>query len=192
MNFSLTMIGLMMADKIIFKISGIEKVRKLLTRYVKPARIKAALFSIGAYIDRKKEETFRKSGARDGHALWKRLKPATIRIKRQTGKFNPLINTAQLKNSFTIRKVTSEFVEYGSNLIYAAIHQFGGTINHPGGTPYIVTDRGAIWLKKDGSYPANVRFTKPHPITIPAREMLFITRSDEKAIAEKYRAVVFR
>ncbi len=60
----------------------------------------------------------------------------------------------------------------GSKLKYAAIHEYGGTIQHPGGTPYIVTGKGALFMKKDGNYPENVKFTKPHPITIKARPYL--------------------
>jgi len=60
----------------------------------------------------------------------------------------------------------------GSDLVYAAIHEFGGTINHPGGTPYIVTDEGAVFMRKDGNYPKGVQFTQPHMIRIPARPTL--------------------
>jgi hypothetical protein len=54
-----------------------------------------------------------------------------------------------------------------------------GIINHPGGTPYIVTDKGAKWLKKDGVYPKSVRFTKPHNIQIPVRTTILETLRKE-------------
>lgn len=60
----------------------------------------------------------------------------------------------------------------GTDVVYAAIHEYGGTIQHPGGTPYIVTSSGAKFLRKDGRYPAGVRFTKPHPIHISAQPYL--------------------
>lgn len=77
--------------------------------------------------------------------------------------------TGTLKRSFYTRKTAN-----GSTLAtrekYARIHQFGGVIKHPGGTPYIVTGTGkATFLRKDGSYPKSVKFTKPHSITIPKR-----------------------
>lgn len=59
----------------------------------------------------------------------------------------------------------------GTNLIYAKIHEFGGTINHPGGTPYIVTKRGAVFISKAAA--ANmgkkVKLTKAHVIFMPMR-----------------------
>ncbi len=73
----------------------------------------------------------------------------------------------------------SRYVESGStytfileidlNVIpYARIHEYGGTINHPGGTPYFIGDDGLakfVSKAKGGDLPV----TKPHTITIPAR-----------------------
>lgn len=51
---------------------------------------------------------------------------------------------------------------------YARIHEFGGTINHPGGTPYFIGKDGrAKFVKKANG--AGLPKTKPHPIEIPAR-----------------------
>ncbi len=55
---------------------------------------------------------------------------------------------------------------------YAAIHEYGGTINHPGGTPFWVDEKGAHFMKKDGGYPDGTRFTAPHQITMPARSYI--------------------
>lgn len=51
---------------------------------------------------------------------------------------------------------------------YARIHEFGGTINHPGGTPYFIGKDGKAKFvsKAKGS---DLPRTKPHPIEIPAR-----------------------
>jgi hypothetical protein len=57
---------------------------------------------------------------------------------------------------------------------YAGIQEFGGTIRHPGGTPYFVPQGGgqAVFVSlKD----ARARFlprTKPHNIKIPERSFL--------------------
>lgn len=52
---------------------------------------------------------------------------------------------------------------------YARIHELGGTINHPGGTPYFINDEGkAVFVSKANADPDLPR-TKPHPIKIPAR-----------------------
>lgn len=55
---------------------------------------------------------------------------------------------------------------------YAAIHEYGGTANHPGGTPFWVDEKGAHFMKKDGSYPEGTRFTAPHQITMPSRSYI--------------------
>lgn len=67
----------------------------------------------------------------------------------------------------------------GTNVEYARIQEFGGIINHPGGTPYIPWGEGngpfegaVKFLKKDGAYPAGVQFSKPHKIHIPAQPYL--------------------
>lgn len=58
-----------------------------------------------------------------------------------------------------------------------AVHEFGATINHPGGQPYFINEFGMVtFLKKDSFYgQVQIRrgiVTKPHEITIPARSWL--------------------
>ena len=61
-------------------------------------------------------------------------------------------------------------VEYGSSVKYALIHEYGGTINHPGGTPYIIGEGGkAFFVKKSYSGEKKVKYTKAHSIKMPAR-----------------------
>ena len=84
--------------------------------------------------------------------------------------------TANLKRSgaVTSRNLGRDFVakvKWAAK--YAMAHQKGMTIQHPGGTPYITTKSGTVFLKKDGSYPKSVKFTKPHPIKIPKRLWVF-------------------
>ena len=84
--------------------------------------------------------------------------------------------TANLKRSAKLeRRITGRdsVVKLGWYAKYAMAHQNGMTIQHPGGTPYIVTKNGAVFMKKDGSYPPQVKFTKPHPIKIPKRLHVF-------------------
>jgi phage gpG-like protein len=64
---------------------------------------------------------------------------------------------------------------YSAGVKYAAIHEFGGTINHPGGTRYIFGPGGrAIFVSKEYVGPV-AGVTKPHPITIPPRLGFFDT-----------------
>ena len=80
------------------------------------------------------------------------------------------------------RRSTMDSAIVGSNMPYAATQHFGGTIHHPGGTPFITTDKGTVFMRKDGKYPRGVRFTKPHDITIPARPYLNLTAKDIEKI----------
>ena len=60
-------------------------------------------------------------------------------------------------------------IEYGSRLPYAAIHEYGGTINHPGGTPFFIKGGELIFVNKKNPRAAKLPKTKPHSIPIPAR-----------------------
>ncbi len=66
---------------------------------------------------------------------------------------------------------------YGSrNVPYAAIHEFGGIINHPGGTAYgfhPVTGRFQFLRKSDEAAAEVLGRTGPHPIPIPERMGMF-------------------
>lgn len=57
----------------------------------------------------------------------------------------------------------------GSAVEYARIHEFGGTIQHPGGTPYRFIAGRILFLRKITGAGKNTNVTKPHLIRIPAR-----------------------
>lgn len=64
----------------------------------------------------------------------------------------------------------------GLNVRYAAIHEFGGTIQHPGGTPFLRTSfahAGGVTLMRSEHRDIALKHgggvTRPHPITIRAR-----------------------
>lgn len=66
---------------------------------------------------------------------------------------------------------------------YAAIHEFGGVIHHPGGTPYIVTKaEGARFISKAAAAGMKVPppVTKPHDITMPERSFMRSSLADMK------------
>lgn len=100
-----------------------------------------------------------------------------------------------LKRSGTLYRQI-EVLPYGNqikisvNSPYAAIHQYGGMIKHPGGTSYIVTGDGLakfISNKKAKELDVKgrqIKKTKPHNIYIPPRPYLTITPEDLKEIEE--------
>ena len=57
-----------------------------------------------------------------------------------------------------------------TNARLGAIHEFGVTFTHPGGTPYMVVGGRAVFLPKGDSRATGV--TGPHEITIPERSFL--------------------
>jgi hypothetical protein len=71
----------------------------------------------------------------------------------------------------------------GSDLTVAAIgfvHEFGATINHPGGTPYVIVPKiGAIFVEK--GHPSPDGITQPHRIVIPERSFMRSTLREKRA-----------
>ena len=63
---------------------------------------------------------------------------------------------------------------YTGDVPYAAIHEFGGVIHHPGGTAYIpnADKSGLMLFVSNANATADMLRTKPHDITIPERAPL--------------------
>lgn len=58
-----------------------------------------------------------------------------------------------------------------TNAEIAAAHEFGATMHHPGGTPYMIGSDGlAVFLKKGD--PRATGVTRPHDIVLPERSFL--------------------
>lgn len=69
---------------------------------------------------------------------------------------------------------------------YAAIHNFGGVIDHPGGTAYRITEHGLAKFVSNGSAQRHAMHghgvlprTQPHNITMPARPYIGVADEDE-------------
>ena len=132
---------------------------------------------IGATIGKKAQEAIWKNFDVGGRPTkWKKSKGAK---KRTSGnlKGKTLQASGRLKAAVRYR-VTSDGVELTNNMSYARIHNDGGVIKNPGGQPYIVMKKKgkvrAVFMKRDGSYPEGVKFTKPHSITMPKREFMVL------------------
>jgi phage gpG-like protein len=68
-------------------------------------------------------------GVRFREANWKPLSQATIDMRPHRAGGKPLNDTGKLKLSVTskaTRTVTSKELRYGTNLVYAPLHNFGG------------------------------------------------------------------
>jgi phage virion morphogenesis protein len=99
--------------------------RALAALRAKAADLAPVFRGIGADIVADAALRFRDS--RDPYGVpWKPLAASTIR-RRRKGSSKPLLDTGRLRNSVSYRLIGNG-VEVGSNVEYAAIHQFGGTI----------------------------------------------------------------
>lgn len=67
----------------------------------------------------------------------------------------------------------------------AAVHEFGATIEHPGGTPYKIVKGKAVFLAKESASGPGVMYTKPHKIRIPQRSFLRATVDEGTAAIDK-------
>lgn len=61
----------------------------------------------------------------------------------------------------------------GAGVPYAKIHEFGGTINHPGGTAYFIKEgAGAVFVSNASALADRLPRTRPHAIPIPERSYM--------------------
>jgi phage gpG-like protein len=84
-------------------------------------------------------------GVRFKNAQWKPLSNATKKIRPDRIGGKPLNDTGKLKMSVTSRAtkhVTKRKLEYGTNLIYAPMHNFGGV----GGWGYKIPQREFLYF----------------------------------------------
>jgi phage virion morphogenesis protein len=113
--------------------------------------------NVGAALTLSTQMRFERGEAPDG-SVW----PASIRATLQGGQ--TLIDSARLMQSITWN-ADARGVEVGTNVLHAAIHQFGGTIRP-------VTKKALRFRIGD-------RWVMASEVTIPARPFLGLDRDDE-------------
>lgn len=86
----------------------------------------------------------------------------------------PMVRSGNLAGSITFNRKTFSKRHVGTNVKYARIQELGGTINHPGGTPFFIDSKtGQLrFVKKASPSAAKLPKTKPHTITLPPRPYL--------------------
>jgi len=92
----------------------------------------------------------------------------------------PLVDSGRLRASIT-GEVNATSVVLGTNLPYAAIHQFGGTIQVPAMTA--APGKVLRFTTRDGSVVFTKR-TSAHQVTIPARPYMVLQPADETTMAQ--------
>ena len=123
-----------------------------------------ALKTAGEALITSTQERIRDEVSPDG-ARWPALRPDYAEAKRSRGM---LIESGGLVGSFT-RQVTGSRLVVGTNVHYAAIHQFGGTIRPKGSALRFRIGRRWVFARK---------------VTIPARPFLGISDEDREEIIE--------
>lgn len=102
--------------------AGISGVLEMFNRLIQlGGDASAPLKDVGEYYLRRTEERFNREMA-PGGARWKELAPSTRAAKRHA---KILTETQRLRGGFTY-SVDPKSLEFGTNVIYGAIHQFGG------------------------------------------------------------------
>ena len=149
-------------DELLAKLSGIAGLDK--------AEVNAAL---AEGLRTRTLERFDKEQSPDGGS-WKR----SVRASESGGK--TLTMTTGLKNSINAR-ASAEGAEVGTNLVYAATHQFGasGRTIRARRKPYLVFKVGGRTIRK-----------KQVTVNIPARPFLGISEEDRQDIQDVVNAAI--
>lgn len=136
---------------------------------------------VGASLVTSTQRRFEESRAPDG-SIW----PPSLRVLAHGGK--TLIDTARLMQSITFNAF-DDGVEVGTNVVYAAIHQFGGQITVPERQQTLHfktskrTGQKLQGFRKAGKADVHVATTIPaHSVTIPARPFLGLDDDDDREI----------
>lgn len=145
-----------------------EALGRLVSRGEDP---RPTLEQVARYFEARTDERF-ESEAAPGGVKW----PKSLRARLQSGQ--TLTDTARLRNSITSR-VSSTAAEVGTNVIYAAIHQFGGTIK-------AVTAKALHFVLPGG------RHVTAKQVNIPARPFLGVDDSDRAEVGLIIRAELAR
>jgi phage virion morphogenesis protein len=122
--------------------------------------------AIGAWLESSTRERFDTNRAPDG-SPWKPSLGAQLRGTPT------LVQFGRLRDSFT-HAADADQVEVGTNVIYAAIHHFGGVIKAK-------TAKGLRFMM------AGAGFVQVQSVTMPARPILGVSVDDEIEVSELVR-----
>lgn len=130
--------------------------------------VRAALVNIGQQMVKSTRARFA-AGTDPSGAAWAKLNPEYAKGKRGTKILQEAGMRGGLMGSITYR-VAGSSVEWGTNKIYGAIHQFGGTIR-PRSGEFLVFRLGG-------------KTVFAHKVTIPKRSYLGVSETDRQTILD--------
>lgn len=98
----------------------------------------------------------------------------------------PNNDTGVLASHIFVRQKKPLNAQVRSEAVYARIQEFGGTIQHPGGTPYFMRDGKPVFVSNSGAGAFHgLPKTKPHEIVLPSRPYLRPARDAKRAEIQK-------
>lgn len=110
--------------------------------------------------------------AAQGRPTWAGRKPSTIKNYQQRGlSYGGVLQLSGALRARIAASSDQNSASIGSNMPYAAIQHFGGTIKHPGGTRYQKGNHLASFTKNSFTGPTS-GVTGAHDIKIEARPYL--------------------
>lgn len=162
------------------KVEGLSKLKGNLKKKIDKLQDLTQFFQVvGAYVQRRTiKECFDKEQAPDG-SKWQPLSEWRTKERRKrhkSGHMKILQDTGELRRSIKYQ-AAKDHVLIGSNLKYARIHQFGGTIH----------SKQFRTSKKDYSH-----YIVKRSVNIPARPYLGITEQDRQYILKTFQAYINR
>ncbi|WP_085025590.1 phage virion morphogenesis protein [Ensifer aridi] len=165
-----------------------EGLSRLVNAAVHPGQMMSAM---GAYLLTSTQRRFETETGPEG-AKWKPLSPSTAKRKigrgRVRGTANILRVTTQLYQSLVMRSDETS-AEVGTNMVYAAVHQFGGAIQQYARSQRLSLKKirgGRARFVKHGTKGAELRNITigEHTINIPARPYLGFSQADIARLLE--------
>ena len=152
----------------------VQRAFKQLERAVK--NTKPIMNAVGTALVEGTHQRFEREVGPDGVA-WASLNSGYAAGKRGPGILRESGMRGGLMGSIT-RKASKDTVEVGTNKVYAAIHQFGGTISSKSG--------GYL------SFAIGGQFVRVRSVTIKARPFIGISQEDERNVAEVVEGALLR
>jgi phage gpG-like protein len=155
------------------KINGAEKASESLSKLaLKAEDVPSFLKGLGVVLQRVTLDRFKSQTDPHGKA-WQKLAPLTIAIR---GNSNPILTRSGILKSSINTQVSGSTLSIGSNLVYAAIQQYGGTIKAKNAS-------GRLWIPTSSKAGNKTKrgFVTPQSVTLPPRPYIGFGHKDESA-----------
>lgn len=151
--------------------AGLERLSRLDTQTLMPR--------LGEYLQRSTKARFKTQIAPDGRTPWAQLKERYAQRKKYNHD-KVLTLRGYLRSSIHYQIPNAQTVEVGSNQKYAAIHQFGGTIQkkaRPATVHFGAGKTKNLFVKKKNA-------ARHKQVTIDARPFLGLSETDRQEIVQ--------